>query len=58
MKRLQYEVNVKLSKNGPPEESHCECPAGSGVNATCKHVVVLLLAIENMMQQKAEFWVL
>ncbi|CAH2084538.1 unnamed protein product [Euphydryas editha] len=52
MKNLQYEVNIKLNKEGPPEESHCECPAGSGVNATCKHIAVLLYAVENMAQQK------
>nr|XP_037872965.1 uncharacterized protein LOC119629810 [Bombyx mori] len=52
MRNLQYEVNIKLHKDGNPVESHCECPAGSAVNAVCKHVAVLLLGIENMVHEK------
>ncbi|KAL0829625.1 hypothetical protein ABMA28_003131 [Loxostege sticticalis] len=35
---------------GNPEESHCECPAGSGLNAACKHVA--LLGLEHMVHDK------
>ncbi|XP_052747032.1 uncharacterized protein LOC112057632 isoform X1 [Bicyclus anynana] len=52
MKALQYEVHVKLHQNGTPQESHCECPAGSGVEAKCKHVGVLLHGIAHMVRDK------
>lgn len=52
MKAVQYEVDVKLNKNGTPEESHCECPAGSGTEAKCKHVAVLLYGIQHMVDIK------
>ncbi|CAK1600553.1 unnamed protein product [Parnassius mnemosyne] len=52
MKALQYEVDVKIHKNGTPQESHCECPAGSGIEAKCKHVAVLLTGIEHMVCHK------
>lgn len=29
MKRLQYEVNIKLHESGTIEETSCECVAGS-----------------------------
>ncbi|CAH1647567.1 unnamed protein product [Spodoptera littoralis] len=52
MKSLQYEVDIVLNINGNPEASHCECPAGSGTNALCKHVAVLLFGIKNMVREK------
>ncbi|KAL0879276.1 hypothetical protein ABMA27_003056 [Loxostege sticticalis] len=52
MKNLHYEVNIKLDEFGSIEEAHCECPAGNGNVATCKHVAVLLLGIENMPNRK------
>ncbi|XP_045541411.1 uncharacterized protein LOC123722891 [Papilio machaon] len=52
MKSLQYEVDILINKNGNPEASQCECPAGSGTNALCKHVAVLLFGIENMVREK------
>ncbi|CAG5032796.1 unnamed protein product [Parnassius apollo] len=52
MRALQYEVDVKIHKNGTPQESHCECPAGSGIEAKCKHVAVLLTGIEHMVHHK------
>ncbi|XP_048484611.1 uncharacterized protein LOC105385367 [Plutella xylostella] len=51
MKNLQYEVDIKLDPQGNTEEAHCECAAGSGINATCKHVAVLLLAVEHMVRE-------
>lgn len=52
MKSLQYEVDILITKNGNPEASQCECPAGSGTNALCKHVAVVLFGIENMVREK------
>lgn len=49
---MQYEVNLKINNNGSPVEAHCECPAGSGTNATCKHVGVLLFAVDHMANDK------
>lgn len=44
MKKVVYIVDVKLSEEGI-EESHCECAAGSGTQASCKHVDVLLWGV-------------
>lgn len=52
MKQLQYEVNIKLNFNGIPEEASCECAAGEGIEAHCKHIAVVLLAAENIAQRK------
>ncbi|CAH2087127.1 unnamed protein product [Euphydryas editha] len=52
MKRLQYEVNIKIHARGSIEESACECVAGSGTNAHCKHVATVLYAIEHMVREK------
>ncbi|CAF4747950.1 unnamed protein product [Pieris macdunnoughi] len=50
--RLQYEVNIKIHARGSIEESQCECVAGSGTNAHCKHVATVLYAIEHMVREK------
>ncbi|XP_037293053.1 uncharacterized protein LOC119193801 isoform X2 [Manduca sexta] len=42
MKKMVYFVDIKLSKDGVIEECHCDCAAGSGTQACCKHVSVLL----------------
>lgn len=52
IKSLYYEVNIKLDEYGSIEEAHCECPAGSGNDAKCKHVAVLLLSVECMVNKK------
>lgn len=52
MKKIQYEVDIKLHKNGAPEETHCECAAGSGVRAECKHVATVLFGTAHMIQHK------
>ncbi|XP_045773598.1 uncharacterized protein LOC123873001 [Maniola jurtina] len=52
MKQLQYEINIKLNNDGMPEEANCECAAGEGNEAHCKHIAVVLLAAENIVQQK------
>lgn len=44
--KLSYSVKFMLSKlSGEPLQSSCECPVGQGPNATCKHVVALLLVL-------------
>lgn len=52
MKQIQYEVNIKLAQDGEPLESQCECAAGKGNEAHCKHVGVVLLGVANMAQQR------
>ncbi|CAH0723986.1 unnamed protein product, partial [Brenthis ino] len=52
MKNTQYEVNIKLHKNGALQETHCECTVESGVRALCKHVATALLATVHMNQNK------
>lgn len=52
MKRLQYEVNVKLHASGQIEETSCECVAGSGITAHCKHVAMVLYAVDHMVREK------
>ncbi|KAL0895959.1 hypothetical protein ABMA27_011961 [Loxostege sticticalis] len=51
MKKVAYVVDAKLSQEGI-EESHCECAAGSGINACCKHVSVLLCAVHDIVHNK------
>lgn len=51
MKKVAYVVDVKLSCEGV-EESHCECAAGSGIHACCKHVAVLLCGVHDIVQNK------
>ncbi len=38
-KNVLYAVRTILDSRGMPVHSSCECPAGSGPHATCKHVV-------------------
>ncbi|XP_045449980.1 uncharacterized protein LOC123658665 [Melitaea cinxia] len=53
MKKVAYVVDVKLSKDGVIEECHCDCAAGSGTQASCKHVSVLLFGIHEMVHKKS-----
>jgi hypothetical protein len=48
MKSLTYVVDLKVSHEGSIEECHCECAAGSGTEASCKHVAVLLLGAHDI----------
>ena len=46
---LQFRLKIeKLSGN--PVNWHCECPAGKGSNATCKHIAAVLLMLESFSQ--------
>lgn len=53
MKKLQYDVNLKLLNNGTIEECSCECAVGSGKEAHCKHVAVVMFAVEQMVSEKS-----
>lgn len=52
MKKLTYLVNAKVSREGEIQEIHYECAAGSGVQAHCKHILVLLYGVEEMVRKK------
>jgi len=44
-KLLVYVVDIQLDKHGAVIEAQCECAAGSGPGAHCKHVAVVLFAL-------------
>jgi hypothetical protein len=50
-KKVTYNVYVKITNEAVIEASHCECAAGEGGSAHCKHVIVLLLGIEQMVHE-------
>lgn len=52
MKKVAYVVDIKLNHDGIIEECHCDCAAGSGTRASCKHVAVLLCGILEMVHSK------
>lgn len=52
MKKVAYFVDLKITSEGNVEESHCDCTAGSGVHATCKHVYVLLCGVHEITEKK------
>jgi len=39
MKKLCYAVCLAVQQNGIVKSSSCDCPAGAGPTATCKHIV-------------------
>ena len=42
--QVSYYYKIKLEKqSGGPVNSKCECPAGKGPHATCKHIAAVLL---------------
>lgn len=42
-----YNFRLKIEKlSGSPLNSECECPAGKGPNATCKHKAAVMLMFE------------
>lgn len=42
---------MKVDKtSGSPVNSHCECPAGKGPSATCKHIAAVMLMLENFLR--------
>lgn len=55
MKKIMYVVDIKIhwtEDASTIEETHCECAAGSGLEAHCKHVLILMFGIENMVRHK------
>lgn len=55
MKKVMYVVDLKIYWTEDActvEETHCECAAGSGLEAHCKHVLILMFGIENMVRHK------
>lgn len=46
-KQVCYNFRLKIEKlSGSPLNSVCECPAGKGPNATCKHIDAVMLMLE------------
>ncbi|XP_069110247.1 uncharacterized protein [Argopecten irradians] len=43
-KGVTYDVDVQFDKNGSIQQAQCDCPAGEGPGAHCKHVCVVLYA--------------
>lgn len=46
MKKLIYVVDIFITFENNIEQCQCECTAGEGPAAHCKHVLALLLALE------------
>ena len=44
-KSVAYDVDLQLDNNGNVRQSQCECAAGMGPAAHCKHVVCLLFTL-------------
>ena len=54
--RKQVSYNIKFAveeDTGEIIHSECECPAGKGPNATCKHIVGALLVV-SVLREKGE----
>lgn len=47
-KAISYNMTVHVSLYGSIEGCQCDCSLGEPPNAHCKHVVELLLAVEEM----------
>jgi len=50
-KRIAYKVDVSLDAHGVITECQCECAAGMGAEAHCKHVATVLLYPTNFHKQ-------
>ncbi len=44
-KNLRYSIKLKVSADGQLINSECECPAGKGPTATCKHIACIALLL-------------
>lgn len=47
-KSVAYKVDIKLDLNNVVEEAQCECGAGQGPAAHCKHVGACLFALTRL----------
>ncbi|KAJ8671840.1 hypothetical protein QAD02_003099 [Eretmocerus hayati] len=52
-KNVQYEVDVCLSHQGDVEGSSCECGAGWSIEAHCKHVIIILMGLLDICENKS-----
>lgn len=52
IKKLSYQVDIKIDDQGGIEECNCECPAGAGNEAHCRHVGVVLFSVLHMRRDK------
>lgn len=50
-KKVTYSVRLKTEANGDITNSDCECPAGAGPHATCKHVAAMAFMLLNFIQK-------
>jgi hypothetical protein len=49
--KVSYNFKIQLNLyTGMPDQTWCECPAGSGSNATCKHIAAVMLVLSNFSQ--------
>lgn len=56
MKRsVSYKVDIKIDANGVIRECQCECGAGQGPTAHCKHVGSTLYAIHRFQSDKDKY---
>ena len=44
-KSVSYRVDISLNEDGIVQETQCECGAGQGPTAHCKHVVTVLFGL-------------
>ena len=44
-KSVSYRVDISLNEDGIIQETQCECGAGQGPSADCKHVVTVLFGL-------------
>ena len=44
-KSVSYKVDISFDKNGVIHEAQCECSAGQGPSAHCKHVAAVLFGV-------------
>lgn len=51
-KQGHYIVDINLSSMGDVRGAHCDCGAGSGDTAHCKHVVCCLFGIDDLVNNK------
>ena len=51
-KRLTYEIDISLDKNGVILECQCDCGAGMGPSAHCKHVCAVIFGLMDFSANK------
>ena len=50
-KKVSYSVKFAVGEKGDISTSECDCPAGKGPTATCKHVVAGLLTVIDLKEK-------